>query len=341
MTPKEMGFYFPAEWAPQRATWLSLPHNEETWPELSKIWPAYFQFISLLGQDQKVCLQVNNEAHKDFAQQLLQRHKVELDNVEFYLHPTNDSWCRDHGPSFLVNGKGERLIVNWDYNCWGEKYPPFDLDNEVPVRIAEALKLDYVTPGMILEGGSVDFNGKGAVLTTESVLLNPNRNPSLSKAQIEQKLLDYFGLEQVIWLTSGIEGDDTDGHIDDITRFTDESTVVTAIETNKEDPNYSILRNNLQTLKQTRLHDGRALEVVDLPMPNAIHRNGLRLPGSYANFLICNEKVIVPVYNCPEDDVALSILEDCFPDRTIYDIDSTEIIWGLGSFHCLSQQEPS
>jgi agmatine deiminase len=263
--------------------------------------------------------------------------------VEFFFHPTNDAWCRDHGPAFLVNpdAADKKIIVDWDYNAWGNKYPPYDLDDLIPTLIAKQFRLPVFYPGIIMEGGSVDFNGRGTVITSTACLLNENRNPGLTSGEIEWYLQNYYGVSQVLWVSEGIEGDDTDGHIDDTVRFVNEDTVLTVIEKNKNDGNYEKLQKNLSELKKMRLLNDKQLNIIELPMPGEIIYEGQRLPPSYANFYIANESVIVPTYRCNNDDPALRIISECFPDKRIVGIDSTEIIWGLGSFHCLSQQEPS
>jgi agmatine deiminase len=230
--------------------------------------------------------------------------------------------------------------VDWDYNAWGNKYPPFDLDEVVPTKVAEILKLPVFYPRMILEGGSIDVNGTGALLTTESCLLNNNRNPDLSRDQIEQRLRDYLGVHDILWLGDGIAGDDTDGHIDDLTRFVSERTVVTVVEKNRDDENHKPLQENLTRLREMEI-GGRTIEIITLPMPKRIVREGMRLPASYANFYIANTCVLVPTFADPNDETALSILGDCFPDRRVIGIDCRELIWGLGTFHCLTQQQPS
>lgn len=341
-TPKAQGFTFPAEWAAQEALWLSWPHKEESWPgKLDTIYPHYAKFIQLVAADQLVRINVADAAMKDFALIHLQAAGVNLSHIEFYFHPTNDAWCRDHGPAFVTNPKtGEKAVVDWGYNAWGDKYPPYDLDDIIPTRIAEALQLKLFTPPIVMEGGSVDFNGEGTVLTTASCLLNKNRNPHLNKAQIEEYLKDYYGQQQVLWLEEGIVGDDTDGHIDDITRFVAADTVLTVVEENPDDENYQVLQNNLNALRQMRLADGRPLRVIELPMPGAVTWDGERLPASYANFYIANKVVVVPVFGDSNDEKALEIIRGCFPDRQVVGVNSVDIIWGLGSFHCLSQQEP-
>jgi agmatine deiminase len=337
------GFYFPAEWAKHTATWLSWPHKEESWPgKIGLIYPKYCEFIKALTEGELVRINAGTETMKAFAIEQLTAAGVNLNKVEFFDFPTNDAWCRDHGPAFLINPEAkQKAIVDWGYNAWGEKYPPYDLDDVIPTKIAQHFNLPVYNPGIVMEGGSVDFNGKGTVLTTTACLLNQNRNPHLDQQQIEAYLQNYYGVEQVLWLGDGIVGDDTDGHIDDITRFVNEDTVVTAVEENKANENYQILQENLQTLKTMRLLNGKQLNIVELPMPDPVFYDGQRLPASYANFYIANTSVIVPTYRCANDDNALSILEGCFPDRKIIGIDSTDIIWGLGSFHCLSQQEPA
>ncbi|MGO1597671.1 MAG: agmatine deiminase family protein [Sphingobacterium sp.] len=342
-TPKAQGFEFPAEWEEQEALWLSWPHKEESWPDkIELIYPFYATFIRLVAEDQLVRINVADQTMKDFALSYISAAGANLQHVEFYFHPTNDAWCRDHGPAFLVNrSTGEKAIVDWGYNAWGGKYPPFDLDDIIPTRIADALGVKLFTPPIVMEGGSVDFNGQGTILTTTSCLLNKNRNPQLSQEQIERYLMDYYGQKQVLWLDDGIVGDDTDGHIDDITRFVSADTVLTVVEENPGDENYEVLQKNLQDLKKMTLSDGRSLKVIELPMPSAVMWEDQRLPASYANFYIANKIVVVPVFQDKNDQKALEIIQTCFPDRKVVGVDSIDIIWGLGSFHCLSQQEPT
>jgi agmatine deiminase len=344
-TPKQLGYYFPAEFAPHAATWLSWPHKEASWPgKIDVIYPFYSQFVKELASGEKVCINVNDEAMKAFAQQHLEKAGVDLGKVQFFIHPTNDAWCRDHGPAFLVNsqvGHGpKKAIVDWGYNAWGNKYPPYDLDDVIPTLIGKHYNIPVFHPGIVMEGGSVEFNGKGALLTSTACLLNPNRNPHLNQSQIEDYLVNYYGVEQILWVDEGIVGDDTDGHIDDTVRFVNEDTVLTVIEEDKSDENYELLQHNLKQLQQMRLLNGKPLNIIELPMPDAVVYEGQRLPASYANFYIANKAVIVPTFRCDKDDKALQIIQQAFPDRKVVGIDSTEIIWGLGSFHCLSQQEP-
>ncbi len=343
-TPREQGYYFPAEFAPHVATWLSWPHKEASWPgKIHSIFPSYAQFIKELVKGEEVNINVVNTAMQQFATQTLEKAGVDLSHVKFFLHPTNDAWCRDHGPAFLINPSAAqpKVIVDWGYNAWGDKYPPYDLDDVIPTLIARHYNYPVYHPGIVMEGGSVEFNGKGTVLTSTACLLNPNRNPHLNQAQIEEYLRAYYGVEQILLVDEGIVGDDTDGHIDDTVRFVNEDTVLTVVETNRSDENYSLLQHNLKQLKAMRLVNGKQLNIVEIPMPEPLSYEGQRLPCSYANFYIANQSVIVPVFNSKNDDKALQLIEECFPGRRVIGIESTDIIWGLGSFHCLSQQEPA
>ena len=267
---------------------------------------------------------------------------INPEQLQFFIHPTNDAWARDHGPAFLLkpSAKDPKIIVSWKYNAWGNKYP-YDLDDKIPGLVGDALNIPVFYPGIVMEGGSVEFNGKGTVMTTTSCLLNENRNPGYSQDDLETYLRQYYGIEQVLWLDHEVAGDDTNGHIDDHTRFFNEDSVVTAVEGNTSDDNYQMLRSNLQMLKKMRLLNGKQLNIAEIPMPKPVWYEGQRLPASYANFYISNNAVIVPTYRCREDEKAIYILEECFPDHKITGIDSVDIIWGMGSFHCLSQQEPA
>jgi len=342
-TPKSLDYTFPAEFAKHEATWLSWPHKEASWPgKIHTIFPYYSKFIKELTKSEIVRINVADDKMMAFALEHIQNAGADVSKIEFFMHPTNDAWCRDHGPAFLTNKKEKKkAIVDWDYNAWGGKYPPYDLDDIIPTLIGKHFGLQVFYPRIILEGGSVEFNGAGTVITSTACLLNPNRNPHLTQEQIEEYLCSYYGMEQVLWVDEGIVGDDTDGHIDDTVRFTNEDTVVTVIEENKNDENYELLQHNLQQLKQMRLHTGKQLNIVELPMPDELTYEEQRLPCSYANFYIANHAVIVPTFRCAKDDKALQIIQSCFPGREVVGIDSTEIIWGLGSFHCLSQQEPA
>ena len=341
-TPKEQGYFFPAEFAKHSATWLSWPHKEASWPgKIETIYPVYAEFIKRVAEGEKVKINVLDEAMKQKAIGYLQKADANLSHIEFFFHPTNDAWCRDHGPSFLINPiEKKKMIVDWGYNAWGGKYPPFDLDDVIPSLIGKHYGIPVVHPGIVMEGGSVEFNGRGTLLTTRACLLNPNRNPHLNQAQIEEYLNNYYGVNHILWLGNGIVGDDTDGHVDDLTRFVNEDTVATIVESNKQDENYELLQENLNELKGLRLENGKQINIVELPMPSAIVYEGMRLPASYANFYISNKYVVVPTLRDKNDDRALDILQHCFTDKRVIGLDSTDIIWGLGSFHCLSQQEP-
>ena len=342
--PALLGYTFPAEFAKHEATWLSWPHKEASWPgKINSIYPNYSLFVKYLAMSEFVRINVADAAMENFAKEHLQKAGVNMDKVQFFHHPTNDAWCRDHGPAFLINPNAANkiVIVDWNYNAWGNKYPPYDLDDVIPTLIGKHFNIPVYHPGIIMEGGSVEFNGAGSVLTSTCCLLNPNRNPDLTKEQIETYLQQYYGVQQVLWVSEGIVGDDTDGHIDDTVRFVNEDTVITVIEDNKADENYELLQTNLKELQAMRLLSGKQLNIVELPMPDEVIYEDQRLPASYANFYISNQHVIVPTFRCSKDDKALQIIQSCFADREVVGIDSTDIIWGLGSFHCLSQQEPA
>ena len=342
-TPKELGYRFPAEFERHRATWLSYPHDDSySWPgTLPKIFPFYNKFILELSKSEQVCINVRNEALKEKVAEDLERIGTDLSKITLLIHPTNDAWCRDHGPAFIVNPAAEhpKAIVSWKYNAWGNKYPS-DLDDQIPALVGKYLGIPVFSPGIVMEGGAVDFNGQGTLLTTTACLLHENRNPGLFQHEIEEYLAHYYGVNQVLWLEEGIQGDDTNGHVDDITRFFRPDGIITMVEPNRFDLNHVALLENLKRLKGCRLLGGKQPDIVEIPMPKPVIYEGERLPASYANFYISNRSVIVPTYRCREDDVAMSILEQCFPGRRVVGIDSTEIIWGLGSWHCLSQQEP-
>ena len=333
----------PAEWEPHAATWLSWPRREGiSFPDsFDRVMPALRAMIEALVESEQVCINVCNGAHEAEAREVLRG--LPMERMSFHSIPTNEPWCRDHGPIFLTRDLDPRLaIVDWDYNAWGNKYPPFDLDEVVPTRLAQILNVPLFYPRMILEGGAIDVNGAGALLTTESCLLNPNRNPNLRREEIEQRLRDFLGVREILWLGDGIAGDDTDGHIDDLARFVSERTVVTVVEDDSHDENYAPLQENVARLRDMKI-GARDIEIdiVPLPMPKKIVREGLRLPASYANFYIANTCVLVPTFADPADEVALSILRECFPNRRVIAIDCRELIWGLGTFHCLTQQQPA
>lgn len=344
-TPAALGYRMPAEWEPHEATWLSWPHKEASWPDKFEPVPAVFaELTKLLTESELVRI---NVADEDFAERVrveLRKAEVNLNRVSFHFNPTNDAWCRDHGPIYVmrtVNGKRERAINDWGYNAWGNKYPPYDLDDVVPTRIAHEFRETLFTPGIVMEGGSLDVNGNGTLLTTESCLLNPNRNPQLTKEQIEQYLRDYLGVTHILWLGDGIVGDDTDGHIDDLTRFTAADTIVTAVEDDPSDENYEPLRENYERLQTMKDQDGNPFQIVTLPMPGAIYQDDQRLPASYANFYIANNAVLVPTYRHPNDARAIKTLQALFPTRNVIGLDCTDLVWGLGAIHCVTQQQPA
>lgn len=344
-TPAQLGYAMPAEWAPHRGTWLSWPHKEASWPGKFEPVPDLFaEMVRHLAAVEEVHVNVGDREMEESVRGVLRASKVSDANVHFHHNPTNDAWCRDHGPIFVQrrdHGQVDEAIVDWGFNAWGGKYPPFDLDDVVPTRIGEELGIPVFHPGIIMEGGSIDVNGRGTLLTTEACLLNPNRNPGLDRAAIEQYLRDYLGVTKILWLGDGIEGDDTDGHVDDLARFTDERTVVTVVEDDPADANYAPLQENLARLREMTDQDGEPLRVVTLPMPRRLEHEGQRLPASYANFYIANGLVLLPTYDPARDAIAAETLRALFPGRDVVGIDCTDLVWGLGAFHCVSQQWPS
>ena len=343
--PAELGYRMPAEWAPHRGTWLSWPHREDSWPGKFGPVPGVFaEIVRHLVQHEEVHINVRDQAFESGVRAVLRAARVPAGNVFFHHNPTNDAWCRDHGPCFIQRqgiGGVEEAIVDWGYNAWGGKYPPFEDDDVIPSRVAAEFGLPVFHPGIVMEGGSLDVNGRGTLLTTESCLLNPNRNPALSRETIERVLRDFLGVTRVLWLGDGIEGDDTDGHVDDLTRFVNETTVVTVVESDPRDPNYKPLLENLQRLQAMTDQDGRPLDVLTLPMPPAMYQDGQRLPASYANFYIANGGVLLPAYHPPTDELARDTLQRCFPTRRVVPVSSIDLVWGLGSFHCVTQQWPA
>jgi agmatine deiminase len=345
MTPRELGYFMPAEWEPHEATWLSWPHKEASWPGAFERVPAIFGEIARhLSESELLRINVADEEFAERVRTLLRRGGVNLDAVRFHFIPTDDAWVRDHGPIYVVrdrNGKRERAINDWGYNAWGEKYPPYDNDDVVPSRIAEEMGEPLFSPGIVMEGGSLDVNGRGTLITTESCLLNPNRNPHLNREQIEGYLRDYLGVTNILWLGDGIAGDDTDGHVDDLTRFVSPDLVVTVVEDDPQDENYEALQENRERLLRMKDERGNPLRVIELPMPGPVYFEDQRLPASYANFYIANKSVLVPVYRHPNDERACAILQEIFTDRKVIAIDCVELIWGLGSIHCVTQQQPA
>jgi agmatine deiminase len=346
MTPAQLGYRMPAEWEPHVGTWFTWPRPEGiSFPDkYDTVPPVYAQLIRQLVEVEEVHINVWDREKELLVKELLRAHSVPVDRLHFHHFPAYEPWCRDHGPIFVVrekNGQRERAVVDWAYNAWGGKYPPFDLDDLVPQHVARFRNLPLFSPGIVMEGGSIEVNGRGTLLTTTACLLNKNRNPHLSKEQIEQHLKDYLDVRNILWLGEGIIGDDTDGHIDDISRFVDAETIVTVVEDDRKDENYEILKENLERLKTFKDQDGKPLRIVTIPMPGIIQYEEQRLPASYANFYIANKVVLMPTYRSENDRRALEILQGLFGDRKVIGIDSTELIWGLGSFHCISQQEPA
>jgi agmatine deiminase len=340
--PAAQGYRMPAEWESHEATWLSWPRREGiSFPDAyEEVMPVFARMVEALQESEQVRINVADHDHEQQALFFLKG--IDLSHVEFLHIPTNEPWCRDHGPVFIKRDQEPRLaVIDWDYNAWGGKYPPFDLDEVVPTRIAAHLKLPVFYPKLVMEGGSFDSNGAGSLLTTTSCLLNPNRNLGKSKAEIKQALSDYLGVTNILWLGDGIEGDDTDGHIDDICRFVGRRTVLAAVEEDPQDSNFEPLQANLGLLKSMKAEDGASFNVLTLPMPPRVDRAGRRLPASYANFYIANRIVLLPVFGSSKDKAAVEILQKCFPDRRVVPIDCRELIWGLGAFHCLTQQQPT
>ncbi len=336
----------PAEWARHHATWLTWPRPEGiSFPDRYEPVPGvYAAFIRELAAVEEVNINVWHSEMEAWVRGLLGDHGCPLVNVRFHHFPAYEPWCRDHGPIFLERergGRGERAVVDWAYNAWGGKYPPHDLDDAVPQHVARLRRLPLFQPGIVMEGGALDVNGSGTLLTTEACLLNPNRNPHLDRAGIERHLRDFLGVTNILWLGDGIVGDDTDGHVDDLARFVSSGAVVTVVEEDPADENHEPLKENLRRLRTMKDEQGHPLRVVALPMPSRVEFEGQRLPASYANFYVANGIVVMPTFRDANDARALGILQREFPERRVIGIDSTELIWGLGSFHCISQQEPA
>jgi len=346
----------PAEWQQHLACYLAWPHNRDTWPgKFEVIPPIYAEMVAKIARFESVRLAVTDESQLDEVRAMIRdaarRTEAEAPGpllpIDIFHLPTNDAWARDHGPIFvnrLTNSAPagpNQIALDWRFNSWGEKYGAFDLDDVVPQKLGSRFGFEVIEPGIVLEGGSIDVNGAGSILTTESCLLNPNRNPTLSRADIEDYLRTYLGVTNVLWLGDGIAGDDTDGHIDDLARFVAPDTVVTVLEDDPGDVNYQVLRENLERLRAMRDQDGRAFKIETIPMPPAVIYDGTRLPASYANFYIANGAVLMPTFNAPTDARAAATLSRLFPGRRVVSIPSTDLVWGLGSVHCLSQQHPT
>lgn len=341
----QVEFCMPAEWEKHKATLLAWPHNKADWPgKFAPIPWVYADIIRHLTRHERVMLLVRHRKDEDVAKDILERANANLDKVDFYHIPTNRIWMRDSGPIFVkpsTKHQSPSTILDFKFNAWA-KYPNHLLDDKIPEKLGNKLGVKRIVPmhkgkRVVLEGGSIDVNGKGLILTTEECLLSKKqcRNPGFTAADYEEVFATYLGIKNVIWLDKGIVGDDTHGHVDDLARFVNENTVVTVVEHNKKDANYALLQENLKRLKKTKLN------VVELPMPKPVLFDGERLPASYANFLIANKQVLVPTFNDVNDRLALNLLAECFPDRDIVPIHCGDFIWGLGTLHCMSQQVPA
>ncbi|OGQ04247.1 MAG: agmatine deiminase [Deltaproteobacteria bacterium RIFCSPLOWO2_01_44_7] len=342
----------PAEWEKHEGTWLTWPKDPITWPDrVPQVEEIYLEMIYWISQGEKVFLLVDDIATQEKVLNRLQIKRTNLKNVICHVIPTVDSWIRDYGPNFLVReigNKKELAFNHWIFNAWGGKYAELMEDTKIPEKISSFLKIPVFKPGLVLEGGSIDVNGAGTCLTTKQCLLNPKRNPQLNQNQIEDSLKEYLGVNKVIWLEEGIVGDDTDGHIDDIARFVNPTTVVCAVSEDSLDENYEILETNFEILRKATDQDGKPLTVVTLPMPGKLEGKEGRLPASYANFYIANNVVLVPTFQKKSASVpvnndarALNILKELFPDRKVVGIDCKDLVWGLGAIHCVTQQQPA
>ena len=352
-TPRALGFRMPAEWERHAATWLAWPHNREDWPgKFGPIPWVYAEIVRLLAERERVRLLVQDAAAEKRATGILKRAGANLAQVDFHVWPTNRVWLRDSGPIFVKDSTGKPNITDWHFNAWA-KYDDWQLDDLIPKRAAELLDLPAWQPAiefengearrLVLEGGSIDTNGAGILLTTEECLLSEvqQRNPGVSRKQLERAFHEFLGIERVIWLGRGVAGDDTHGHVDDIARFVGAETIVTAVEPETKDANHEPLAENLQRLKAARTLEGKQFTLVELPMPRPVVFRGQRLPASYANFYIANGLVLVPTFHDSNDRVALNILAEVFPEREVVGIDAVDLVWGLGTLHCMTQQQPA
>ncbi len=354
-TPAQLGYRMPAEWEPHAATWLAWPHNRDDWPgKFGPIPWVYAEIVRLLSRVERVNVVVKGGKMRRRAADCLDRAGVVLDRVEFVKAPTDRVWLRDSGPTFVINDRADEDrvgLIDWRFNAWA-KYDNYHRDNRLPRRLACRLGLRRWVPRVeidgkptrvVLEGGAIDVNGRGTLLTTEECLLSDvqARNPRLDRGALERVLADYLAARHVVWLGRGIAGDDTHGHVDDLARFVDPRTVVTVVESREADPNYEPLQENWRRLQEARDQDGEPLRVVALPMPAPVVFEGQRLPASYANFYIANGLVLVPTFNDPADREVLAILASLFPDREVVGIHAVDLAWGLGTLHCLSQQQPA
>jgi agmatine deiminase len=350
-TPAAKGFAMPAEWDKHQATWIGWPHNKTDWPgKIAPIHWVYGEIARKIAQGEIARILVNNQTHEIQARRVLDKVGADFSRIEFFRFPTNRGWTRDFGPMF-VKRQARRLevaIVDFQFNAWA-KYKDFEKDDRVPELAAEALGLkifavEYKNRRVVLEGGAIDVNGRGTLLSTEECLLDKRtqaRNPDLNKTEVEEALRQFLGVSNILWLGKGIEGDDTHGHVDDICRFVNHNTVVLCREKNSADYNHAVLEENFERLKDARLEDGAKLKVIELPMPAPLYFEGRRLPASYANFYITNAAVLVPTFNDENDRKALGILAELFKDRPVIGIHAVDLVWGLGTLHCLTQQQPA
>jgi agmatine deiminase len=338
----ELGYRLPAEWEPHDAVWLSWPHDPLSFPFLAKAEAAFADFIHEIHDSERVELLVLSESMERHARELLRERGTDFSAVRFHVADYADIWFRDYGPIFVVSPAQKQLaMTKWTFNAWGDKYESLRKDNQVPYAMNRTLQLPLFEASIVLEGGSIDGNGHGTLLTTEQCLLNKNRNPSLRKEEIEERLRDFLGARHVIWLKEGIQGDDTDGHIDDVARFVSPTTVLSAYQEDVRDPDHEALRRNYQILQEAKDQDGNPLRVIRLPVPGWVGDKEGRLPASYANFYIGNTKVLVPLFGTEADPRALDVIQSVFPDRRVVGINATALVYGLGTFHCMSQQQPA
>jgi agmatine deiminase len=342
-TPASLGYAMPAEWEAHEATWLSWPHNEDTWPaQLPQVQHLWVEMIRALSFCEKVNLLVNDDATERQVKARLQSAGANMAWVSFFHIPTVDVWMRDYGPTFLTRSQQENPLAmnDWMFNAWGRKYTSYEDDDSVAKAIATLLKIPSFVHAVVLEGGSIEVNGRGTCLTTEQCLLNKNRNPRMSRPQLEGFLKDSLGATHLIWLAEGIVGDDTDGHIDDLARFVDPATVVCVVEENANDENYAVLHENYERLQGASDQDGKKLSIIALPSPAPVRWMDARLPASYANFYIGNAVVLVPLFNDASDGKAMGILKELFPGREVMGLPCTALVAGLGGIHCVTQQQP-
>ena len=343
-TPSSQSFFMPGEWEQHSSTWMAWPHNADTWKlnDLREVENVYIEIIRILVTGEHINILIENKSSQIRLTSLLNASGLNTKKIYFHEILTNDVWIRDFGPNFIVreSSTGRQIAINrWQFNSWGEKYD-WGKDNEAGEKIVRESKLTWFDPKIVLEGGAIDVNGKGTCLTTSSCLLNTNRNGGLSAEKMEKYLRSYLGIKKVVWLDGIIKGDDTDGHVDNLARFVNPSTIVYISEKDESDENYLALKGIEETLKNTRDLDGKPFVVIPLPMPRAIKENNFFLPASYANFYIGNNAVLVPAFNDSNDILAQRTLKTCFPQKKIVPIDSRILIKGQGGIHCITQQQP-